>query len=767
MLAIRAETAAIPAFHRLVGRHETTLGGIEDIHLHADRIRHIDGSPEILGLARGIHDLDRDLVQAALPGGKDEGERAVRGGLDLLLGDDLPVTQDLCADIRPGQAVARIGRDPSADLGLFPDQVEFIHRVILKREGRQHELIHAERAPSDVVLALVRLQGEHAAPLAFRQDEFAGDGTEVIGFQRLFGNLFALGVDQLDIQRDAREHRYRFGQVALEEHTLETQGIPGIESPPVEVEVALGGLLLLRDGLGEITDGYLGAAADSSVLALGLGLDGIIDPAVAGKRLLHIGRDCRKSVELQGLGGNGLVVLAQDQSAVLQRLPAEIIGHIDGISIGLAAMREGKGVAAIGRPVLILAGSGHGGVVPVVQHRNGDRDAVQGIETVRRIAHGPAFHDDVVLALQPFHFRLAQVAESQDERILLDGEKQGFFTQRLQQVVRFLAAFDDAGVSAGEFVPVGDIALAVGLEGLEVIRSPALGVQLVEAHPEQVLPGPEGDGAHRRVGGQGLQGGLAEFLSRVAVRGQASRDIVSERRPGRVTVPDLFPEQLVDFILLRLLIGHFPLVEEVPEDVFAVVGDELLERAVEIRIQIAVELRMMSLGESVVAALDILPALFGGFVAELLHPGVGYDRLVEALHESLQLGPERILELPVAALHRIDILLAGVVEVGAQMLAQRFVADLLEDFGFLLGAVGLLHLFVFRPAGGEDVSVRVHVSRFIGFFALRKELSGAGHGDQEGRAGEGGERKEEGGLPFHIVSKYVMASLTTKVEPPM
>ena len=172
---------------------------------------------------------------------------------------------------------------------------------------------------------------------------------------------------------------------------------------------------------------------------------------------------------------------------------------------------------------------------------------------------------------------------------------------------------------------------------------------------------------------------------------------------------------------------------------------------------------MQAPGKSVQGALDILPALFGGFAGEFTHPGVGHDGLVETLHQTLEFRPEGVVELPVAASFHLEVLLAGIVEVSREVPAHRFVADALQDFGFLLGTVGLLHLFVFRPLGGEDMSVRVHSGRFIGIFALRQQIARAGESDD----GRNQERKEEGGLPFHSVSKYVMASLTTKVLPPM
>ena len=184
--------------------------------------------------------------------------------------------------------MAGIGLDPSPDLRLFSDEEQPVDGIEAQRKGREDELVHPERTCSDESLALVNLQLETAAPLPLRQDEFTGDGTESVGLQRLLGDLLALGVDQLDIQGDPGKHRGGFGQVAFEQDALELQRVTGIEGTPVQIQVALRRLLLLVDGLREIADRDLGAPADVSVLAGDFGLQGIIDPAVAGHLLLHL-----------------------------------------------------------------------------------------------------------------------------------------------------------------------------------------------------------------------------------------------------------------------------------------------------------------------------------------------------------------------------------------------------------------------------------------------------------------------------------------------
>ena len=376
-------------------------------------------------------------------------------------------------------------------------------------------------------------------------------------------------------------------------------------------------------------------------------------------------------------------------------------------------MGKGKGVTVIRGRGGILAVDGFGPVIPVIQDGNRERDAVQGIETARGIADGLALAGKRGLSLPPFQFGLAEVAEGNDERILPDRHEDAFFVERLHELLHGRAALGDAGLGPGEPGLVGKISLAILVERLVVFGLPALTFQLGEAQLQQILPGPEGDGAHCRVRHQGFERLLAQGLLFSVLRREAVGDMVAQRRFGRIASGDLFLQQLVDLILLRLLIGHLSMAEQVPEDIFTVVPDEFLERAAEVGSQIAVELRMLSPSESVQRALYVLPALFGGLAGEFTHPGIGHDGLVEAIHQALELRLEGVLELPVATPFRLDVLLARIVEVGGKVPRHRFIADVLQDFSFLLGPVGLVHLFVFRPAGGEDVSVRIHVGLFI------------------------------------------------------
>ena len=57
---------------------------------------------------------------------------------------------------------------------------------------------------------------------------------------------------------------------------------------------------------------------------------------------------------------------------------------------------------------------------------------------------------------------------------------------------------------------------------------------------------------------------------------------------------------------------------------------------------------MHTLFESLRAGADILPALFGGLAGKLIHPGIGHDRFVEALHKIPERLAQGILEFPVA-----------------------------------------------------------------------------------------------------------------------
>ena len=426
-------------------------------------------------------------------------------------------------------------------------------------------------------------------------------------------------------------------------------------------------------------------------------------------------------------------------------------------------MGQGKGLTYVRSRGGNLSVDDFDPILPVIQDGNGKRDAVQGIEAARRIANGLPLAGECGLPLIPFQISLAEVAEGNDERIFPDRDKEVLLIEGLHNALHGRAALGDAGIGPAEFSLVGEIILAVLQQGLVVLRLSAFAIQLGETQLQQILTWPESDGTHRRVRSQGFKCLLAKGLRFGNLRREAVGDVVAQRRLSRIAAGDLLFQAFVDFVLLRLLEGQLTASEQVPQDIFAVVQNEFLERAGEIGSQVAVELRMLAPGESVQGTLDIFPALFRGLAGEFTHPGVGHDGLVETFHQTLEFRPEGVVELPIASPFRLDVLLAGIVEVSWQVPVHRFVADALQDLGFLLGTVGIMHLFVFRPLGGEDMSVRVHSSRFIGILALRQQIARAGEGDD----GRNQERKEEGGLPFHSVSKYVMASLTTKVLPPM
>ena len=197
---------------------------------------------------------------------------------------------------------------------------------------------------------------------------------------------------------------------------------------------------------------------------------------------------------------------------MIQRLAAEIISHIDGVSVGLGAMGQGKGLTHVGSRRGNFSIDDFGPVFPVIQDGKGKRDPVQGIETARGIAHGLPLTGKCVLALIPFQIGLAEVAEGDNQRIFPDRDEEVLLVEGLHEAFRSHAALGDAGFGSAEPGLVREVVLAVLQQGLVVLRLTALTVQFRESQLQQILTGPESNGTHRRVRDQGLEGLLANGL---------------------------------------------------------------------------------------------------------------------------------------------------------------------------------------------------------------------------------------------------------------
>ena len=739
-----AATGTESTLHRLISRHETAVCSIQDVHFHPNLIRDIYGSLEIQGLPRRIEDFDRRLMKTGLLRSETDDERAVRFRPHLLLGNDLPIAEHLRRHLGAGQIVPGVRSDPASYFRLLTDEEEFVHRFELQREGRQHEFIHPEMPDADRILAFLDPEQEDAAPLAFRQREGAGDRAEGIRLQLLTGNLLSLRIDQYGLQGGIRNHGGRLRQISLEVHCLELQGITGVVRTTVHIDIAERIDALVPDDRLEASDRHLTAATGPALLSGGFSHQGIIDVTVPGEQCLHRGGQWSKAIQPDRFLRNSFVTFAKNQFAAVQRLAADIVRHIDRIAFRFIPMRQRQGMAVVRSGGKKLSGTGFNPVTPVIQVRKRNGNAVQGVKTPDSVAHrNPGSH--LSLSLINLQVRKSVVPEVHDDGIFPNGNKQGLILQSPRQRFHTLAGLGDTGFGTCQFRFVGKILLAVGEQGFVVVRLPAIAVQFGEAQLKQILPGVKSNGAHRRISCQRFQGRFAEVLFLRVLFRKPAGDIITQRGRDRIAVSNLSLKGNIDFILVRFLEGHRTATEQVPKGILPVIPDKYLQGSAEISAQVTVELRMVTFRETLPLGTYIFPALLGGFVAEFAHPGIGHDRLVKTFHEVCESGPQGILQFPVTAHHDVDIRFAGIIEIGRKMLLQRLIPDILEDFGGFLGPVGLMHLFVFRPTGGEDVSVRFHKHIFgQGILSLREEQ------DRSCRQKQGG---EEEGFRFHFVSK--------------
>ena len=179
---------------------------------------------------------------------------------------------------------------------------------------------------------------------------------------------------------------------------------------------------------------------------------------------------------------------------------------------------------------------------------------------------------------------------------------------------------------------------------------------------------------------------------------------------------------LVNLVLFRIVVT--PGADQVPQHIFIVRRDEILHRSAHQAADAAPKRGIVSGAERFRAGTDIGPAGVGGGARLLAHPEVGDHRLVKIPHFLLQVPPELVPLLPVAALHRLHVLHGGVVEVGGETLLDRLVLDLREDFRLLLGTVGLVGLFILFPQGGQHVAVLV--GRGVGVHKRGNQEKGGG-----------------------------------------
>ena len=99
-----------------------------------------------------------------------------------------------------------------------------------------------------------------------------------------------------------------------------------------------------------------------------------------------------------------------------------------------------------------------------------------------------------------------------------------------------------------------------------------------------------------------------------------------------------------------------------------------------------------------------------GIVARALvfgHPEEGDDGLIKSLHVLGEGGVLLLAFLPVTAHDRLDIPRRGIIKIDRQTLLGGLFLDLGQDFGLLLGEVGVGCGLVFLPQGGQYMAVGV------------------------------------------------------------
>ena len=142
---------------------------------------------------------------------------------------------------------------------------------------------------------------------------------------------------------------------------------------------------------------------------------------------------------------------------------------------------------------------------------------------------------------------------------------------------------------------------------------------------------------------------------------------------------------------------------EVPQGILPVAADEMAEPVVQI-IQIPMQ-RLVAAFESIRMRIQIGKQFGMGSAVPFLHPQEGDDGLVECLDLGRQGTAQRILLLPVPALHASDVLRGSVVKVHGKVLGHGFGLDLREGFGLFLGTVGRVSLVILFPQGRELVPI--------------------------------------------------------------
>ena len=679
---------------------EAAFGLVEHIQVERDAVRDGDRMAELKGLAGAVRDGHGDDAAAvpALVGGLElDAEVPAVLQLQRALGDALAAGIDLVAGRGRAQAVAGVAADGALHGHLVLGEIEARVFLPAQLEAGQHEFIRPHPGGGDLLAVLVNGNLVHAAPFAFLEDEGTGGGAEFVRGQVGLPDQLVGRVSELGVQADA----FRAGGVgvgAFVEQDLEVDGLVGVEGAAVgQQDGVVPGRVVGADGLpGRLDDGMAPGHPQAAPVA-----DDRPHPEavmlfleVLYEALRQVGETVEREI-LHPVHLFSFLVLEQEVAAA-DGLSGQVVRHIHAVAVQVALVGDGEGVfivLALVRFPALGALDDVGAVVDVGQPEN---QGIRDVETFLRI--GDHTVEDLRLVLEDADPHLGEVAQPEGEGAALHVGVDVLVVELAVDVVDLVGAFGDGLLLAGEAFLVREEALAVAVQGLELVRAAVLvPAQLPPAVHQHPFAGKHRDGPAFVLAGEGLEMG-DRLLGTVFPVDPGIFDEGVEGVAARVVRGDGFPD----------LVGA-PAAEEAPERVFVVVadaGDEgvgVVEAqhvgipGVEFGIVRLLQLRFLlpDIGEKL-GGFAVVPSVIenGDGFAELLQVGDGFR-------------VELVVEFPVGAGPGIDIFPVGIVEVPREVLLGSFLLDAQQDVGLVLGLVGIDGLVVLGPERDQGMVLAV------------------------------------------------------------
>ena len=188
-----------------------------------------------------------------------------------------------------------------------------------------------------------------------------------------------------------------------------------------------------------------------------------------------------------------VIVVVEEDVAGLDGLARQVVGHVDGVAVQVALVRDGEGIFAVFALGLGLAARALQGVGLVVQLGEPERERVAEVEGFHGVGHRGV--PDLALAFEDAYLNLLKIAHPQGGDALGDFQGDLLGGQCLQDVVGVAGAFREDLLVAAELLAIGDQCLAV--EGqLAVGLGGGIFLPAEEAVPvgEHLVAGQDGDG---------------------------------------------------------------------------------------------------------------------------------------------------------------------------------------------------------------------------------------------------------------------------------